>query len=62
MFADPQALANQICENLGLQVFKRAQPLFENSELAFEDTDAAWGDAPGSNDRRLREDKPPHWG
>jgi len=62
MFSDPQSLANQICENLGLEVFKRPQALFDNSEPAFEDTDAAWGDAPGSNDSRLREDKPPHWG
>lgn len=28
---------------------------------AAEDTDAAWGDSPDSNDRRLREDVPPHW-
>ncbi|NLI18470.1 MAG: hypothetical protein GX427_06610 [Actinomycetales bacterium] len=28
---------------------------------AAEDTDIAWGDAPDSNDRRLREDVPPHW-
>jgi len=28
----------------------------------FEDTDAAWGDRSDSNDQRLREDKPPHWG
>lgn len=26
------------------------------------DTDAAWGDRPDSNDARLREDVPPHWG
>jgi hypothetical protein len=28
----------------------------------FEDSDAAWGDNNTSNDQRLREDKPPHWG
>lgn len=26
------------------------------------DTDAAWGDRGNSNDARLREDLPPHWG
>ncbi len=25
------------------------------------DTDAAWGDGPDDNDRRLRENVPPHW-
>jgi hypothetical protein len=28
----------------------------------FEDTDAAWGDNNNSNDDRLKNDKPPHWG
>lgn len=28
---------------------------------AAEDSDAAWGDGPDSNDQRLREDVPPHW-
>jgi len=27
-----------------------------------EDTDAAWGESITSNDDRLRNDKPPHWG
>lgn len=28
---------------------------------AAEDCDAVWGDSADSNDRRLREDVPPHW-
>lgn len=32
------------------------------SPRASGDTDAAWGDRPDSNDARLREDVPPHWG
>jgi hypothetical protein len=43
-----------------MQVSQRPQPLFEN-EVAFEDTDAAWGDRPTNNDDRLRGDVPPHW-
>jgi hypothetical protein len=27
-----------------------------------DDTDRGWGDREGSNDERLLEDKPPHWG
>jgi hypothetical protein len=60
LFSDPQALAYRIAMRLGLQVGKQAQPLFDDS--AFEDTDAAWGDTAGSNDSRLKGDKPPHWG
>ncbi|WP_141898729.1 hypothetical protein [Paramicrobacterium agarici] len=26
------------------------------------DSDETWGDDPSGNDRRLRADKPPHWG
>lgn len=28
---------------------------------AAEDCDSGWGDSADSNDRRLREDVPPHW-
>lgn len=28
---------------------------------SWEDSDAAWGDAPAGNDDRLLEDRPPHW-
>jgi hypothetical protein len=31
-------------------------------ERSWEDSDAAWGDSPDSNDDRLHEDRPPHWG
>ncbi|MEN9342852.1 MAG: hypothetical protein RIR24_439 [Actinomycetota bacterium] len=60
LFSDPQAVALRIAEQLGMQVSKRPQPLFE-TERAFEDTDAAWGDRPENNDERLRGDVPPHW-
>jgi hypothetical protein len=60
LFSDPQAVALRIAEQLGMQVSQRPQSLFEN-EVAFEDTDAAWGDRPTDNDARLRGDVPPHW-
>ena len=62
LFSDPQAVANRIAESLGLQVSKRPLPLFDTDEKAFEDSDLAWGDRGDSNDSRLRQDKPPHWG
>jgi hypothetical protein len=62
LFADPQAVAHRIAESLGIQVAKRPQPLFDVAETAFEDTDLAWGDRSDSNDRDLRDNKPPHWG
>ncbi len=62
LFADPQALAVRIAESLGMQVSRRPLPLFDSADRAFEDTDAAWGDRGDSNDQRLRQDKPPHWG
>jgi hypothetical protein len=61
LFSDPQAVAIRIAEQLGLQVSKSPLPLFDSSDQAFEDTDAAWGDSGNSNDARLRQDKPPHW-
>lgn len=30
-------------------------------DQSWEDSDAAWGDAPAGNDDRLLEDRPPHW-
>lgn len=62
LFSDPQAVALRIAENLGMQVTKRPQPLFDEAERAFEDSDMAWGDRAQSNEYRLRQDKPPHWG
>jgi hypothetical protein len=62
LFSDPQAIAIRVAESLGLQVSKRPTPLFEAADRAFEDTDAAWGERSDSNDQRLRQDKPPHWG
>ena len=66
LFADPQSVANRIAESMGVQV-QRGASVDRKDEVAFEDTDLAWGDrrAGGNdsgNDRRLREDVPPHWG
>jgi hypothetical protein len=66
LFADPQSVANRIAESMGVQV-QRGAIVDRKDEVAFEDTDLAWGDrrAGGNdsgNDRRLREDVPPHWG
>jgi hypothetical protein len=62
LFADPEQVARSIAMSLGIEVTKKAQPLFELTEPAFEDTASAWGDPGDSNDQRLAEDKPPHWG
>ena len=60
LFADPQAVAHRIAEDLGMQLSKQPQALFEQ-DRAFEDTDMAWGDSPSSNDRDLKRDVPPHY-
>jgi hypothetical protein len=60
LFSDPEALAIRIAEGLGMQVTKRPQVLFDSP--SFDETDAAWGDRSDSNDQRLKNDKPPHWG
>jgi hypothetical protein len=62
LFADPEQVARSIATSLGIEVAKKPQPLFDLSEPAFEDTASAWGDSDDSNDQRLFEDKPPHWG
>ena len=62
LFADPEQVARSIAMSLGIEVTKKPQPLFDLSEPAFEDTSSAWGDSEDSNDQRLHEDKPPHWG
>lgn len=68
LFADPQAVATRIAESMGVQV-QRGAVSDRKDDVAFEDTDLAWGDhRSGSsggdtgNDRRLRDDVPPHWG
>jgi hypothetical protein len=60
IFAQPQEVANRIAKLMGLDLERKAQPLFE--EKAFEDTSRAWGDPDDSNDDRLRDERPPHWG
>ena len=62
LFADPELVAQRIAMELGIEITKKPQPLFEMEPRAFEDTATAWGDPEDSNDQRLREDKPPHWG
>lgn len=60
LFSNPQQVANRIALQLGIELERKPEPLFEG--VAREDTAAAWGDPDDSNDQRLREDKPPHWG
>jgi hypothetical protein len=60
LFARPQDVAHRIATDLGLNLEVRKQPLFQDK--AFEDTNRAWGDPDDSNDDRLWDDKPPHWG
>lgn len=60
IFAKPQDVANRIAMSLGVDLIRQAQPLFD--DRAFEDTKGAWGHENDSNDDRLRDDKPPHWG
>lgn len=61
VFSDPQAVAEGIAIRFGIEV----TPSMLNTvpvARVFEDTDQAWGEDAGSNDQRLRDDKPPHWG
>ena len=60
VFADPQALAVKIGDELGMQLTKKPQTLFD--EPSFDETDSAWGESRQSNDQRLKNEKPPHWG
>ena len=61
VFSDPQAVAERIATRFGIEV---TPTMLNTTPIArvFEDTGAAWGDRSDSNDQRLREDKPPHWG
>jgi len=61
VFSDPQAVAERIAIRFGIEV---TPTMLNTTPIArvFEDTGAAWGDRSDSNDQRLREDKPPHWG
>jgi hypothetical protein len=61
VFSDPQAVAERIAIRLGVEI----TPTMLNTQAVprvHEDTDAAWGDSNTSNDDRLKNDKPPHWG
>ncbi len=60
LFADPQSVAHRIAEDLGIQVSRQPQSLFDQ-DRAFEDTDMAWGDRPVTNDNDLKRDVPPHY-
>jgi len=62
LFADPQAVAYRVAEALGVSLRTKPVTQFDETDRSFEDTDLAWGERPLSNDQRLREDKPPHWG
>jgi len=61
VFSDPQAVAERIATRFGIEVTPNMLNTVPISRV-FEDSDAAWGDSNTSNDQRLREDKPPHWG
>ena len=60
LFSDPQTLAMRIALAIGMPISKSQPVLFE--ERSKDDTDLGWGDGGASNDRRLKDDKPPHWG
>lgn len=60
IFARPQEVANRIAVKLGINLQGKPEKLFD--ELANEDRPESWGDGDNSNDDRLRDDKPPHWG
>ena len=60
IFARPQEVANRIAVKLGINLQGKPEKLFD--ELASEDKPESWGDGDHSNDDRLRDDKPPHWG
>ena len=60
IFARPQEVANRIAMSLGVDLRSKVEPLFD--EPASDDRPEVWGDSDDSNDDRLRDDKPPHWG
>jgi hypothetical protein len=60
LFAEPDEAARRIAGEVGVTLKSRAQPIFD--EPAFEDTAEAWGDGADSNDRDLKQNRPPHWG
>ncbi|MFZ9744403.1 MAG: hypothetical protein ACO3BY_02605 [Aquiluna sp.] len=60
IFARPQEVANRVAVKLGLNLQGKPEKLFE--DVASEDRPERWGDGDDSNDDRLRDDKPPHWG
>lgn len=58
LFANPQAVAESIAKQLGYDPIRVTEPVYD-SVGQLTDT---WGDYESSNDRRLREERPPHWG
>ena len=62
LFADPQAIAYRVAEALGVNLRDKTPTRFDETDRAFKDTDMAWGERSQTNDQRLRDDKPPHWG
>jgi hypothetical protein len=61
IFSDPQLVAERIGIRLGVEI---TPTMLNTAPVArvYEDTDSAWGDQNTSNDDRLKNDKPPHWG
>ncbi len=61
VFSDPQSVAERIGTRLGVEI---TPTMLQTAPVArvYEDTDEAWGEKTQSNDDRLKQDKPPHWG
>jgi hypothetical protein len=60
VFADPQGVAIRIGDRLDMELSKKTAALFDDA--SFDETPVAWGEREVTNDQRLKEDKPPHWG
>lgn len=58
LFANPQAVAESIAAQLGFDAVRVAEPI-----TGLDSTDGeVWGDYEDTNDWRLRNERPPHWG
>lgn len=58
LFANPQQVAEAIAAQLGFDPVRVAEPITDASGNPTE----VWGDYDDSNDWRLRNERPPHWG
>lgn len=58
LFANPQQVAEEIAAQLGFDPVRVAEPIADS----FGNPTEVWGDYDDSNDWRLRNERPPHWG